>query len=50
MTDTVMEYATRKRIIDFLEELLCPDGYGYAVTSEVRAHALRLLAELGERK
>lgn len=33
----------QQKIIDFLKELLHPDGYGYAVTQEVRNRAKELL-------
>lgn len=34
---------TEDVIINFLKELLHPEGYGHAVTHEVRQHAKRIL-------
>jgi hypothetical protein len=38
-----MKIKTENRIIYFLKELLHPEGFGYAVTSEVREEARQLL-------
>jgi len=38
-----MKIKTENRIIYFLKELLDPEGFGYAVTFEVREEAKQLL-------
>lgn len=38
-----MNKKTKEEVIYFLKELLDPEGFGYAVTSEVRKEAHQLL-------
>ena len=38
-----MKTKTKEEVIYFLKELLDPEGFGYAVTSEVRKEAHQLL-------
>jgi hypothetical protein len=41
---------TKRAIINFLGELLHPEGYGHAVTLEVRQHAKRILSMIESEK
>ena len=41
---------TERVIITFLKELLHPEGFGHAVTLEVRQHAKRILTMIESEK
>ena len=47
--ETILSFSDKEVVIDFLNDIVHPDAYGWAVTEEVRAKAFILLKLLGER-
>ena len=48
--ETILCISDKEVVIDFLEDIVHPDMYGWAVTEEVRAKAYILLKLLGARR
>lgn len=47
--ETILSFSDKEVVIDFLQDIVHPDAYGWAVTEEVRAKAYILLKLLGAR-
>lgn len=47
--DRILGLSDKKAVLDFLNDIVDPESYGWAVTEEVRAKAYVLLILLGDR-